>query len=276
MGVNLDIRLMFPNLTYYPQVMYKDIIVSPAMWLVPAVIIKKDHHNQAILMDWLKQENICFPFKAGHGDQTLRFDPEVGQDMCAFWHYCRQHRQQDIFISESLIGLDDGLADSNGKKYASQYIASYSHHEPVYSSYKSLALLPKEHYNHKSVVFPGNEWLYFEIYCHPKRANDLILNYFRPYVKEVRTLIYKWFFIRYDEPKPHFRLRVRLKETSTSYQCISRLKSILEPYCSKGLISDIQIKTYFRETARYGIHHIELVEQLFCYDSIYIYIECSD
>lgn len=268
--ISFDIRGLFPNLTHYPRVFYKDIIVSPAMWLVPAGLIKTDQGNQTNLINWLRQENICFTFKAGHADQTLRFDPDVTQDMYAFWYYCRQHRQQDIFISEALIGSQDGLPDSNGKKYASQYIASYCHREPVYNSYRNLALLQDKHYNHKSIVFPGNEWLYFEIYCHPKRANDLILNYLRPYIKGAGVHIYKWFFIRYDEPKPHIRLRMRLKDPSTNYQCISRLKSVLEPYCSKGFISDIQIKTYFRETARYGIHHIELVEQLFYFDSIYI------
>ncbi len=218
----------------------------------------------------VKLENICFPFKTGHADQTLRFDPDISQDMCAFLYYCRQHREQDIYISEALLELQDGLSDINGKKYASEYIASYCHHAPVYNSYTNLALLQEEHYNHKSIVFPGNEWLYFEIYCHPKRANDLILKCLRPYLKGVKTLICGWFFIRYDEPKPHIRLRMRLKDNLTSYECISRLKSILDPYCSKGFISDIQIKTYFRETGRYGIHHIEHVEQMFCFDSKYI------
>jgi thiopeptide-type bacteriocin biosynthesis protein len=61
-----------------------------------------------------------------------------------------------------------------------------------------------------------------------------------------------------------------LKEPSEVYQIIGRLKSLLAPDCTNGLVSDIQIKTYYRENERYGASRMELVEQLFFADSKYI------
>ncbi len=51
-NLNFDIRESFPNLIRYPRVVYKDIIVSRAMWLVPAGIIKTEKNMQNDLIDW--------------------------------------------------------------------------------------------------------------------------------------------------------------------------------------------------------------------------------
>lgn len=271
--LNLKIGNFFPNLLYYPRMVYKDVIISPAMWLVPhefSQFNKIDNPLIIKLMDWLNQQKINFPFRAGDTDQTLCFNPQMGEDRKAFLLYCHKNGHKDIYISEALIANEDELTDENGKPYAGQYIVSYSHQNPVYKGYENLSYPREIKQRVNDIILPGGEWLYFEIYCHPYRSNDILLNQIAFFLKENKREIRKWFFIRYDDPKPHIRLRLQLKETAQGYLLIGGLKSLLEQDCLTGLISDIQIRTYFRETERYGANRIALVEKLFCTDSTYV------
>jgi len=273
--LNFKMPYFFPDLSFYPRVVYKDAIISPAMWRLPQDLLitgksGNEEERKAKLLGWLHEKNIGFPFKTGHADQTLCFDPVVSVDLEAFLRYCNQNTRKEIYISEALISNDDRVQDHSGKKYAAQFIASYSHESLVYKPYEFANPHEDKEQPNGHTIFPGGEWLYFEIYCHPARTDQILRNPVSLFLKEIRKQIRKWFFIRYDDPKPHIRLRLRLKEPSEAYQIIERLKSLLEPDCTKSLISDIQIKTYYRETERYGANRMELVEQLFFADSKFV------
>lgn len=95
----------------------------------------------------------------------------------------------------------------------------------------------------------------------------MLTNQIASFLKEGEQNIRKWFFIRYEDPKPHLRLRLQLKDISQGYLFINCLNSLLEEDCLSGLISDIQVKTYFREIQRYGATRINLVEFFFYTDS---------
>lgn len=273
--LNFKIQGFFPNLASYPRIRYKNVIISPAMWQVPEEFLRTDKNEsqeerKLKLIKWLHKEDINFLFKAGNSDQTLCFDPNINEDRDAFLLYCRQNTQRNIYISEALISEEDSIKDGNGKNYAAQIIAHYSHSGTVYQSYDALSYSKEKNQQVNNTIFPGGEWLYFEIYCHLSRSNDLLLNQLSFFLKDVKSYIKKWFFIRYDDPKPHIRLRLQLKETPKAYLLISKLKLLLEQECLNGLISDIQIKTYFRETERYGANRMNLVEKLFSIDSKYV------
>lgn len=273
--LNFKMPYFFPDLSFYPRVVYKEVILSPAMWRLPQDLLiagkfGTEEERKAKLLSWLQEKSINFQFKAGHADQTLCFDPGISADIEAFLLYCNQNTRKEIYISEALISNDDVVQDHNGKKYAAQFIASYSHENTVYKPYKLTEPAEAHCQPNDHAVFPGEDWLYFEIYCHPARTDQILCNPVSSFLEEIKKNIRKWFFIRYDDPKPHIRLRLHLKEPSEAYQVIGRLKSLLAPDCANGLISDIQIKTYYRENERYGANRIELVEQLFFADSKHV------
>ncbi|MCR8556168.1 lantibiotic dehydratase [Mucilaginibacter sp. BJC16-A38] len=264
--LNFKIRHFFPGLLRYPRVVYKEIVVSPAMWLVPKQFKKaKNLQLKKELTGWLMNEGIFSFFKAGNSDQTLCFDPNNDNDIDQFLLFCANYPDNELYISEALVSKLDGIRDEEGKSYSAEYIVSYAHENPVYKGEQNLAF---DKINDMEV--PGGDWLYFEIYCHPSRSNEILLNRITLFLKDLTTDLQKWFFIRYDDPAPHIRLRLNLRETSEAYSHISRLKAILEQDYTSGLISDIQVKTYFRETARYGLERMSLAEEFFSADSKYI------
>ena len=265
--LSFNLQDFFPKLQYYPRVSFKEIIVSPASWLLPQTIfnaIKNDGTARAeLLKTWLREQQINFCFKAGQADHTLCFDPMVPEDLQAFMSYCKQ-QQGDLYISEALINLNDGIKDEFNQLYLPQYIANYHHFNPIYQPLPS---------NHKSsakadhIYLPGGDWLYFELYCHTATSNSLLLKQLKALIKNHQKELRKWFFIRYADPAAHIRLRLHLKNKTFGFKLIEALKTIMEPEILKGSVIDLKIKTYFREAQRYGVKRIDLVEKFFHVDS---------
>lgn len=271
--LNFKLSYLFPNLSRYPRVSYKDVIVSPATWLLPNELLKTAlsegvEKGKRLFRQWLEHAGVHFPFKTGHSDQTLCFDSNNDDDVSAFLSYCRQQGHHTIYISEALISDYKVLTGSPAKKHSAQFIISYSHENRVYSTYELQ--LPKENNHTVRIVSPGKDWLYFEIYCHTGRANSILSDQINNLLTAIKDKIRKWFFIRYEEPEPHIRLRVQLNHVSEGYLVITQFQALLNIDIENSLISDLQIKTYFREIDRYGSDRIELVEQVFFQDSKYI------
>jgi len=266
--INFRLKDFFSGLSHYPRVVYKSVIVSPAMWLVPKELLKAGKEQKIKLLNWLQQQEINFPFKAGNTDQTLCFDPGSAADLDAFFLYWHQYTDPDLYITEALISTGV-VHDQDGNDYAAQFVVQLGHGDVVYKPYEFMEYTNNSEPDKESIILPGGDWLYFEIYCHPYRADSMLRNTIKPFLKKNGTSILKWFFVRYQDPKPHVRLRLQLRNEALGYPIMNKLKSILEVDCIKGLISDVQVKTYFRETERYGTGRMPLVEQLFCYDSQY-------
>lgn len=111
----------------------------------------------------------------------------------------------------------------------------------------------------------GDEWLYLKIYVGVK-TSDIILNEaIAPlivYLKE-ENLIKKWFFIRYNDPKFHLRLRFQLTEVRNLGIVLENTNSALKEFIDSVEISNIVIDSYNRELERYGEETITIVETLF-------------
>jgi thiopeptide-type bacteriocin biosynthesis protein len=277
-GIKTDLNFRlpdyFPNLQHYPRVTFRDIIISPASWKVPSEFFdsKKSAgllNKRNALTSWLKAQGIESMFKAGNADRVLCFDPNNDNDLDAFLIYCGQQTNNDLYIKEALISRKNTVTDENGKPYSAELIFNYYHENQLYAE------LPSETNNgiQKPVnekLLPGSDWLYFEIYSHPVRSNDILLNVVNVFLKQAKSKIKKWFFIRYTDPEPHIRLRIQLNEQLNEFDLIKKLKDLIEPYNTLGLIDDFNIKTYHRETDRYGVHRIDMVESFFFINSKYI------
>lgn len=116
---------------------------------------------------------------------------------------------------------------------------------------------------------PGTEWLYLKIYTGVKTADLILEEIMHPLVEyfQENNYISKWFFIRYNDPKPHLRVRVRLNNTNDYDKILNKINESLKEYTESGEISNILIDTYNREIERYGENTIEEAEILFCKNS---------
>jgi len=117
----------------------------------------------------------------------------------------------------------------------------------------------------------GDEWLYYKIYSGHKTSEKILTEIIKPVSEELisQNIIDKWFFIRYNDPKFHLRIRFHLINSGIE-KVIKLLKNKLEPYIENFHIYSVQTDTYKREIERYGKNTIEETENLFGLESIMI------
>jgi thiopeptide-type bacteriocin biosynthesis protein len=129
-----------------------------------------------------------------------------------------------------------------------------------------------ERYPDKQKTYPpGSQWLYFKIYTGIKTADKLLKNKIKPFVQLLKEegLIEKWFFLRYQDPDFHLRLRFYHGSKPDFYKTIlDMFYAHFSRELSDGLIYDLQLATYKPEYSRYP--DINEAETLFMHDSEFI------
>lgn len=115
------------------------------------------------------------------------------------------------------------------------------------------------------IFYPGNEWLYFKIYTGVKTSDLFLLEAIKPLIEQLQNenLIKKWFFIRYNDPKPHLRIRFNISNLNNYNYFLEKINSQFGEYLNSREISNVTIDTYKRELERYGESSIEYAEELF-------------
>lgn len=122
------------------------------------------------------------------------------------------------------------------------------------------------------IFIPGSEWLYFKIYTGTKTGDDILKNEVYDFVHDLRrkNIIDQWFFVRYNDPDFHLRLRLHINNTCNLNYVFELFFKKFTPLLDSGFIWNIQCDTYLREIERYGANSILLIENLFFLDSKFI------
>lgn len=122
-------------------------------------------------------------------------------------------------------------------------------------------------YSHKvsRTFVPGDEWLFFKVYCGVKTGDELLVKKILPLAHRLmrEKVIVRWFYIRYSDPDYHLRVRFLMRSTDCIGYVITKTKESLSIYLNSNEVSKVIVDTYQREIERYGAEHIELSEQVF-------------
>lgn len=254
--LSFDLQNFFPRLDSYPRVTYRNCIINPARWLLP------NFESSVELSNWLLDKRIDQLLKVGNGDQVLVIDPKCKTDVVFLYRYQKQ-QGKPVYLSEALIERSGTVKDDNEKNYHAQFIVDFQHQGLLYSGFSSV----DDSIFQRDLKMSGSEWLYLELYIHPLAMRDFLNNEVRRLIKSQKHLISKWFFIHYNAPQDHLRLRLKLKNPAqlpVILQCINQLMDISNKYSH---LKKILIKGYEREISRYGMEQMDMVEQFFFLDS---------
>jgi thiopeptide-type bacteriocin biosynthesis protein len=114
----------------------------------------------------------------------------------------------------------------------------------------------------------GSEWLFFKIYCGIDTA-DSLLNLLRPYLDKWLTfgIIDRWFYIRYQDPDYHLRIRLHGCIPDFYAFVIRDINVLIDPLMRSGKAASLVTANYVREIARYGILNINSFEEISYWDS---------
>jgi lantibiotic biosynthesis protein len=97
---------------------------------------------------------------------------------------------------------------------------------------------------------PGSEWSYLKLYCNADEADTVLAR-----VADVlghNAAVRSWYFLRYDDPGHHLRVRVLGDPSDLLTGVVPTLLAELQPWSTTGRISRVVTDSYRREWRRYG------------------------
>ncbi|MBQ4821833.1 thiopeptide-type bacteriocin biosynthesis protein [Aquimarina sp. MMG016] len=121
----------------------------------------------------------------------------------------------------------------------------------------------------KRIFVTGDEWLYYKLYCGARTADLILTDTMKPFITSLQKKgwVDQWFFIRYQDPDFHLRIRFHLTDIKHIGEIILYFHQSIQSYVADDIMYRVQTDTYIRELERYGKHTIELSEKLFHLES---------
>ena len=259
---------LFTNQPFLPRVRYQNIVLSPAIWNLTFEdehCFSKTEMSRSKLYEIQKKHKIPRYVTISEADNELFIDFENEMCLILFKDYISKNKA--VTLKEVLFSPENCFLKTPQGNFNNEIVIPFRVTD--YQPTKITLNRPKINLQRNFSV--GSEWLYFKIYCGEKTAEELLKTCIKEIVEELLRdeLIESFFFIRYQDPKPHLRLRFKGKPKSFFYtHIISSLNEALAPYQENGFVNEIMLDTYKREIERYGEKTILLSEKIFSNDSL--------
>ena len=265
--LSLDLSSFITNyFNYIPRIEYgPNLILSPATWRFSITDFKSILDvNQNIIYEKFQDFRIKFNIPRfinlidSNGDSMV-IDIE-NKNMVDLINSTIK-KSKSLTFTECLYNIES----LQNKNYANEYIMSFKAKEYISS-------LKKEHLiinNTKRTFIPGDEWLYYKIYTGVNIADNLLITVFKEIINVLKRqkLIDSWFFIRYNDPNFHLRIRFHMLKSSSKEEIINVFNTIIKDYVENGTIWKIELSNYERELERYAFSNIKKSEMIFSHDS---------
>jgi thiopeptide-type bacteriocin biosynthesis protein len=246
---------------HLPRIRYKKIIVSRESWLLQTACKGDLQSLQAMLLRLKTPQR----FVIVSGDNELLIDTSVNDSMQLLADICSKN--ETVRLMEFLGEPENCLVKKGSESYVSELVIPFL--DVNTAPIPGYSLPTAESTPNRYLL--GDEWLYIKLYTHEKSSESPLISLLYQCVSKMLAAgtISSFFFVRYQDPEPHLRLRFKGDPASKFYiQVIQELREVLSEYIQSGTISNIQTDTYQREINRYGQQNIEIIERLFHLDSM--------
>ncbi len=255
---------------HFPRVKYRNCILSLAQWNihhsdVKSILDASNMIRRSKIDEFLQKWDLPRYVVLAEGDNELFIDFENDMLVNIWLEYIKK---RSVTVLKEFIHSSYGVANSSSKvPYSNQVIALIQSNR---SSFKNSSLAPNNLSSVKRIFTLGSEWIYFKIYCGVRSADRILAEAIKPACSmlEEEKKISKWFFIRYNDPDFHLRVRFHVSDIAHIGHVIQTFNEFTSAFMENGIIWKIQNDTYNREIERYGSNTIENVESLFHQDSI--------
>ena len=256
--LHIDLQAMFPDLDHYPRVYFKQVIACPAKWKLPQFQKVDD------LLSWLAERQLMHAFTVGQGDQTLLINPKVAGDLQFLLCYQKQ-QTGTVYLTEALINQERSVSNLEGYPFHAEFVLPLIHRHQVYKSY----INPHPATLRRDLRMPGGEWCYVELYMRPEVMDSFLTNEVKQLINVLKPLLREWFFIRYNHPETHIRLRLKLIDPKMLSWILQTMQQSMDINDHYGPLRRMEVKGYEREILRYSPAQMDKVEHFFYLDSVW-------
>ena len=272
MWSNFPWSQIYDQFTYVPEIKYKDIIIETELWKITSITLKMDKEFKKddfleSFRDFRIMKNIPSKFYLQNADNRILIDCNnvLYEDLL----YKKFKQYSELTIRRIEFG-SDFLKSKDGYHPVEVVI-------PLFKVEKKSDINLQMHnpnqivaaqYNPANLYAPFDNWLFYKIYGASENENDILkyLEYFQKNELD-NVVIEKSYFMRYADPLPHIRLRIKSDKTNLiSFMLV--FNSFLNNLQSQRLISKYILDNYCPEIERYGGKSLmDIAESLFEIDS---------
>ncbi|MCS3532546.1 lantibiotic dehydratase [Chryseobacterium sp. JUb7] len=253
---------------HIPRITFgSDIIFTPALWRVyqnevAGIKVKNNAESTKALKQYLSDKKISRYFFISQGDNKLLIDSE-NENLLLFL--------VDELRSKEIVTLTECLYNLDTDEFNNEIIIPM-----INRNHKALKTSLDEHVLNGHIsdtkFIPGNKWLYYKIYCGSKFSDKILQDVFPGLLPQLseEDIIKKWFYIRYNDPDNHIRLRLEINDNdlTNTAKIITSFNDYFDKYITEGIVNKVEMGTYDREYERYEGEFIDVAEHIFHYDSV--------
>lgn len=260
---------------YLPRVVRGRVVLQPAQWTLTARMVRGDEFSSA-LQRWRQDWNVPRYVYLTWADNRLLLDLEHPSCVAELEGELRRGERDRadtrIVLHETLPGLEEvWLTDDSGHRHLSEIVVPLLARAPDSVRRPPVPLIPAAEVPavpRRRLV--GDEWVYLKLYSAISQHDDVIAGPLRDLVSGLRAadLIDRWFYVRYCDPQPHLRVRLRVPDLAALTEVTTRCIDWARGCVTAGLASDLALVGYDREVERYGgSHAIDALENVFTANS---------
>jgi thiopeptide-type bacteriocin biosynthesis protein len=272
---------LLEQFSFLPRVRYGRIVFSRARWRLrrkEIEILSKGQGEERIsrIRAWTATKKIPRFVYLAEGDNELLIDFELPLAVETFAEYVK-NRQEAVLV-EMYPGPDELCVEGPEGRFVHELVIPFIQTTPP-SKTEELsgnAEGPKAVVSSRPrKIFrrsfpPGSEWLYAKLYCGPANADRILHGLIAPLLRQSfgSKAADAWFFIRYNDPDGHLRVRLHGPPQRLLMEVLPALRARAEKALADGVLHRLEMATYEREVERYGgPEGMLLCEKLFQADS---------
>lgn len=243
---------------FLPRVRYGRTVLSPATWRFEH--FEAGESWEVAFARWRQEWGVPSLVFLGEGDQRILLDlerPEFRKEAE------RVFSREGKLVLREMIALEPWVEGPEGH-YCFEAVFPLKRTAP--SVRKHWTRFSSGEAEENRLKLPGSDWLYLKFYHSLEREQEWLLHHLAPFAERqvASEKARAWFFVRYQDPEPHLRLRFQ-GEPSFLLSMLPELHRWAQEMIEEGYLSRFSIESYDRELDRY--QRIEAAEAAFAADS---------
>jgi thiopeptide-type bacteriocin biosynthesis protein len=255
---------------FLPRVVSGRLVLSRARWNLTEPEVRRlglagTASGFAAVQGWRAERGLPRHVALADGDNQLVVDLDSVLSVEALAHQLRG--RQGAVLVEMFPHPEQLCVSGPEGRFVHEVIVPFARTDPPESTDDDL---PSPTTSVRRRFPPGSEWLYAKLYGGEATVDQVLTQLIEPVVDSAVAsgAADRWFFIRYNDPDGHLRVRLHGPPDRLHAEVLPRLEAAAAASVDAGQLWRVQFDTYEREVERYGGDRgIELAEQVFHADS---------
>lgn len=273
-------KLMKNRYEYCPRLTYKRFIIKPETWMISTERLGNYDTLQAfvdVFHSYKRNNSIPRYGLLTSKDHRLLLDLDNEIHLNVLYQDLKNKRK--VILTEWTTSFENNLKNIDGERFICEIVVPFFKNQFYNNAdLKSPEIMGEKNSNMRFVstdegldILPGQEnWVYFKFYGCSKRINEFLYEVHALLDGEKDNLLERYFFIRYADPEPHVRLRIKSKPGKV-FDVLEKVFALSIKFKHEGLISRVVLDTYHREVERYGgLALVKKAEEYFYHDSEFV------